>query len=225
MGERGTAAPARRAAHTRRSPAQGRHAGSPHPTSRSQPTWRPRAMRPHAWLPTSPVSDDCVQGRADGTWAGVVTTWRARHRVDAGREPPSAACSARHAVHTTARGGPAPGSEGGKHIPGRQRPLGFETLGWLMTIVLTRAGLDEGGAALHMLGPVTPPALPLSSRGCRAAGSHPDRAAGMAEHRGGWRIAVKTRAAGTPGVAAGETLGDREHERLAWSVPAQPHGL
>jgi hypothetical protein len=71
-----------------------------------------------------------------------------------------------------------------------------------MTIVLTRAGWDEGGAALHGLGPVTPPDLPrLVPSLAEPPDHHPDRAAGMAEHRGGWRIAVKTRPAGTPGVA------------------------
>src|SRR5688500_2927296 len=51
------------------------------------------AMLPHAWRPQSTVSDDVVPWRDDGIWAGLVKALRARHRVEAGREPPpSAAC-------------------------------------------------------------------------------------------------------------------------------------
>ena len=54
---------------------------------------------------------------------------------------------------------------------------------------------------------------------------HHDLDAWMAEPRVGWRLAVQDASGGNEGLdAAGETLGDREHERLAWSVPQTQQG-
>ena len=172
---------------------------------------------PHDWLPQSPVDDDVVQGRDDGTWAGGVQAWRARHRVDAGRAPtPRAACRESPAVQTTAMGGPARGSDGGKNMNGRPRPLVGETLGLVMTSVMTRAGLDAGVAARQGLGPVHPPDVPRLVTILADQQSHQHALdAGMAAQRGGWRIVVNTRPAGTTGVTPLEKRGviERTH---AW---------
>jgi len=159
-------------------------------------------MLPHDWLPKSTVYDDCVQWRDDGTWAGLVQAWRARHRVEAGREPtPSAAGSESPAVQTTEMGGPERGSDGGKKMNGRQRHLLVDTLGLLMTIVMTSAGLDDGVAALKVLGQVNPQDVPrLVTIFADQQYHHHDLDACMAEHRVGWRIVVNTRPAGTKGL-------------------------
>jgi putative transposase len=162
----------------------------------------PWAMLPHAWRPQSTVSDDVVPWRDDGTWAGLVKAWRARHRVDAGREPPPrAACLESHAVKTTDMGGPARGDDGGKTMTGRKRHLLVATLGLLMTIVMTSAGVDDGMAALSVLGHVNPHDLPRLVTICADQKyHHHDFEAWMGEPRVGWRIDVKTRPAGTKGV-------------------------
>ena len=69
-----------------------------------------------------------------------------------------------------------------------------------MTIVMTSAGLDDGVAALKVLGQVTPQDFPclITIFADQKYHNH-DLEAWLAEHRVGWRIEVKTRPAGTQG--------------------------
>src|SRR5256712_8178969 len=101
-------------------------------------------MLPHDLLPKSTVYDYFSQWRDDGTWAKLVKALRERTRVEAGREPtPSAACIESKSVKTTAII-PARGDDGGKKIKGRKRHLLVDTLGLLIAVLMTSAGLDDG---------------------------------------------------------------------------------
>src|SRR5262252_7656730 len=161
----------------------------------------PWDMLPHDLLPKSTVYDYFAQWRDDGTWAKMVTALRERTRVAAGREPtPSIACIDSQSVKTTEMGGPERGYDGGKNIKGRKRHLLVDTLGLLLAVLITSAGLDDGVAAPTLLGLLTPQACPrlITIFADQKYHNH-DLGAWMAEHRAGWRIEVKARPAGTKG--------------------------
>ncbi len=158
-------------------------------------------MLPHDVLPKSTVYDSFAQWRDDGTWAKMVKALRERTRREAGREPtPSAACIESQSVKTTEIGGPERGYDGGKKINGRKRHLLVDTLGLLIAVLITSAGLDDGVAAPLLLGLVTPQAFPRLATICADQKDHNHALdAWMAEHRTNWCIEVKVRPAGTKG--------------------------
>jgi putative transposase len=61
---------------------------------------------------------------------------------------------------TTEVGGEERGYDGGKKIKGRKRHLLVDTLGLLIAVVITSAGIDDGVAAPKLLAQVDPQAFP-----------------------------------------------------------------
>jgi len=159
-------------------------------------------MLPHDLLPKSTVYDYFAAWRNDGTWQRMMDALRMQVRVEAGREAtPSAASIDSQTVKTTEQGGEH-GYDGGKKINGRKRHILVDTMGLLLTVLVTTAAIDDGAAAAHVVDRIALENYPRLKKlfGDNKYHNHSFRQ-WLATNRPGWELEVKTRDPGVKGFA------------------------
>jgi putative transposase len=120
-------------------------------------TWR---ALPHDFPPWRTVSNYFDAWKHDGTWDRILAKLRVRLRKAAGRPlSPRVACIDSQSVKT-AGGGQEVGTDGGKKVRGRKRPIVVDTMGWLLAVVVTAAHVDDAQAAQELFAQMPSKAFP-----------------------------------------------------------------
>lgn len=115
-------------------------------------------LLPHDLVPKSTAFDYYTRWSSDGTWVRILDAARRAIRTAAGRdEAPSAAAIDSQSVRTAAGGADEVGTDGGKRVKGGKRHIVTDTLGLLLTVVVTAANVSDGRAAPRALDRLTVP--------------------------------------------------------------------
>jgi putative transposase len=159
-------------------------------------------LLPHDLLPKSTVYEYFAAWRNDGTWQRLMDALRCQVRTKAGREETPSACSIDSQTVKTTEVGGEHGYDGGKKINGRKRHILVDTMGLLLTVMVTTAALDDGAAAAALVGKLD---IKDYHRLKKIWGDNKYHnlsfRAWLALNRPGWELEVKTREPGTKGFA------------------------
>ena len=186
---------------------------------------------PHDFPPWKTVYNYFDAWKRDGTWDRIRDILRVRLRKAAGRPlSPRVACIDSQSVKT-AGGGHEVGTDGGKKVRGRKRHIVVDTLGVLLTVVVTAANVDDARAAQDLFAQMPGTDFPrLEVVQADSKYHNHELSAWLRSHRRRYRVQVVSRAEGVTGFVplpkrwvVERTLAwlgryrrlGRDHERLA----------
>jgi len=160
-------------------------------------TWR---GLPHDLPPWKTAYNYFAAWQADGTWDRLLTALRMRVRQQAGRDVHPSAGSIDSQSVPTALGGQDRGYDANKKVNGRKRHLCVDTLGLVLAVAVTGAGVDDGRAAVRVFGRMMPGAFPALEVVWADARYHNHALhRWLRTHARGWRVEVVRRPGGAEG--------------------------
>lgn len=188
---------------------------------------------PNDLAPKSTTFEYYQRWSRDGTLQRIVDALRRDVRRGAGRnEEPSAVAIDSQSVKAAAGVGEGVGTDGGKKVRGRKRPVVTDTLGLLLCVAVTAANVSDGRAAPEVLGRMSLPDRQRVRVVFADARYHDTVCEAWFARQGGMRLEVVSRPPGAEGFVpihkrwvVERTFGwmmlnrrcVREYEKRVWS--------
>lgn len=153
---------------------------------------------PRDFPPRSTANGYLRGWQADGTWALIQQALRDRVRAAAGLDQSTTASVDSQSIKTTGAAEDV-GYDGGKKVKGRKRHVAVDSLGLLLAVAVTGAGVSDADGAELALGQLSRPHLPGLKRVFADSAYHRHRLYEWIDRRAWYELEIVSRPLGSAG--------------------------